>query len=131
MDAEVEAISVIDKSRVHMNLKKLFITFISIYTGLIATACVTRYLDSLARHGDILWSHVIYPVKIVLLSVSIYVYVYLRKNIDLAEGHFLIDLIKLSPLRLGLLSLSSGFAFSQYEPYKLLFWPFKILLFRW
>ena len=114
-----------------MNWKKLVILLISIYTGLIATACVTRYLDSLARHGDILWRHIIYPVKIVLIAVSVHVYFYLRRNVDQAGGNFWVNLIKLSPLRLCVLLLSSIFAFSQYELSKLLFWPIKILFFRW
>jgi len=114
-----------------MNLKKSSIILISMYTGLIATACVDRYLSSLARHGTIQWIHLIYPIKIVLLSVSFYVYFYLKKNTDLSADNFWIALIKLSPARLSILLASSIFAFSQYTPAHVFLWPIKILLFRW
>ncbi len=114
-----------------MNLKKSSIILISMYTGLIATACVDRYLSSLARHGTIQWIHLIYPIKIVLLSVSFYVYFYLKKNINLADDNFFATLVKLSPLRILILLASSIFAFSQYTPSHIFLWPIKILLFRW
>jgi len=114
-----------------MNLKKLTLILISIYTGLIATACVERYLSSLARHGTIQWIHLIYPIKIILLSVSLYVYFYLKKNTDLSKDNFWIDLIKLSPARLSILLASSIFAFSQYTLAHIFLWPIKILIFRW
>ena len=112
-------------------LKQICIFLIAIYTGLIATACIHRYLDSLARHGTIQWSQLVYPIKLVLISVSIYVYFYLKKNIDLAGDHFFTALIKLSPLRLLILLASSIFAFWQYTPFQIFVSPTRILFFKW
>lgn len=111
---------------------KKYLIAISFYTGLIGALCATRVMHSLARHGHIMWGMgILYTAKLVLIGVGIYTYKYLTREVK--AKHYcqnLLDfLIKLSPVRLLILIVSSGFVFEEFR------WSFfsmtRGLIFSW
>jgi len=90
-------------------MQKLLITFISIYSGLIATLCLDLGLVKLARHGYLTWGDLIYPSKLIWLAIGAYVYYYMTKQIKNKsdDQSTLSFLIKLSPIRLGILAIAT------------------------
>ena len=111
---------------------KKYLFGISFYTGLIAALCATRVMHSLARHGQIMWGMgLLYAAKLVLIVIGIYTYRYLAREVE-AKYHNqnLLDfLIKLSPVRLMVLIVSSGFVLEEFG--WSVFSMTRGLIFRW
>ncbi len=111
---------------------KKYLLAISFYTGLIAALCATRVMHSLARHGKIMWGMgILYTAKLVLIGIGIYTYRYLNRVVAVKyhNQNLLNFLIKVSPVRLMVLVVSSGFVLEEFR--WTIFSMTRGLLFRW
>jgi hypothetical protein len=111
---------------------KKYLLGISFYTGLIAALCATRVMHSLARHGHIMWGMgMLYTAKLVFIGIGIYTYRYLTREVAAKYNNqnLLNFLIKLSPVRLMVLVVSSGFVFEEFRWTS--FSMTRGLIFRW
>ena len=119
-----------------LNIKNIkFQTFIvialSIYAGLIFNDCVMRVLDSLARHGHIVWADVIYITKIVLIATTYLSYRYISKIFTEVENSSYKVIIRKNVIPIVLLAIASAFVFSQYSLFKAFVIPIKALFLLW
>ena len=104
---------------------------LSIYAGLIFNDCVMRVLDSLARHGHIVWADVIYITKVVLIATTYFSYRYISKIFTEAENSSYKSIISKNIIPIFLLVIASAFVYSQYSLFKAFVIPIKILFLLW
>jgi len=104
---------------------------LSIYVGLIFNDCVMRVLDSLARHGHIVWADVIYITKIVLIATTYLSYRYISKVFTEVENSSYKAIIRKNVIPIILLAITSAFVFSQYSLIKAIVIPLKALFLLW
>jgi hypothetical protein len=119
-----------------LNMKNIkYQTFLvialSIYAGLIFNDCVMRVLDSLARHGHIVWADVIYITKVVLIATTYLSYRYISKIFTGVENSSYKSIISKNIIPIFLLAIASAFVFSQYSLFNAFVVPIKVLFLLW
>ena len=110
--------------------KKISLIIISIFLGFIANGCVVRILDSLARHGHISWTDIIYPSKIVFIGSSYLTYRYLKNSFNDFDGN-IYGVFKKNVAFFILLAIATSLVFSQYSIFQIFVNPLITLFLRW
>jgi hypothetical protein len=96
-------------------MQKILIAIIALYTGLIAIACLSKGVVKLMAHGYMSSQEFLYPAKIIFIAITVYVFLYLSKNIKARpeSQSTLKFLVVLSPVRLGILVVATAFVIHQ------------------
>jgi hypothetical protein len=92
-------------------MQKILVAIISLYTGLIAIACLSKGVVKLMAHGYMSSQDFLYPAKIIFIAIAVYVYLYLTNNLKAKpeSESTLKFLVMLSPVRLGILIVATAF----------------------